>query len=78
VLLLDGAEVLAWEGYGFVAPGVWTTNGSAGYTARLIANYVSHGSVVTESRLACDNYQNASSVLTALMAFWHECLSPQE
>lgn len=34
--------------YGAVAPGLWTTNGSIHYVARLVADYVAVGHVTVE------------------------------
>lgn len=65
---LDGYQVEIWEGYGPVVPNLWTTNGSVAYVARLTANYLARGSVVTDSILPESvDFSNQESLATALI-----------
>jgi hypothetical protein len=54
IFKLNNREIVFWNGYGVVAPNLWTTNGSFSYVARLTANYIEHGWKVTDSTLPAD------------------------
>lgn len=73
--------VLFWNDYGVVAPQLWTTNGSAGYTARLCAGHIAHGSYTVEDSTLDPglDFTDAAALWKALLtAFmtWNETTRP--
>lgn len=59
-------DVVCWDGYGPVAPRLWTTNGSIGYVAKYTAEYVQAGLwEVVEPQVEAD-FSDAGSIMAAL------------
>lgn len=58
------------EDYGVVAPNLWTTNGSMGYTAGLVADYVSKNKFIAHSISISDgvDYTSKQSIFDAIKA----------
>jgi hypothetical protein len=69
-------NVMFWLGYGSVCPTLWTTNGNIAYTAKLVADYIAKGYVVSESILSADTiFTDVEALKTELIFAYRQFVS---